>query len=122
AHERDDGTPGARARPRRGGSGVNVRWLRRGELIVLAGVACVVYSLFVRWYSGPGGNLSAWDTFGPGMALVLAAAAAGLALVVSTVTERTVALPVALGLGTLVLGLAGGIAAIVGGLRRTSHS
>jgi hypothetical protein len=101
---------------------VNVRWLRSGELIVLAGVACVVYSLFVRWYSGPGGNLSAWDTFGPGMALVLAAAAAGLALVVSTVTERTVALPVALGVWTVVLGLAGVIAAIVRVLERPSHS
>jgi hypothetical protein len=101
---------------------VNLRWLRSGELIVLAGVACVVYSLFVRWYQGPGATLDAWDTFGPGMALVLAAAAAGLALVVSTVTERTVALPVAISVWTVVVGLAGLIAAIVRVFERPAHS
>jgi hypothetical protein len=101
---------------------VGLRWLRIGELIVLAGVACIVYSLFVRWYEGPGGTLDAWDTFGPGMALILAAGAAGLALVVSTATERTVALPVALSVWSVVLGLAGVIAAIVRVLERPDHS
>jgi hypothetical protein len=101
---------------------VNLRWLRSGEVIVLAGVACVVYSLFVRWYQGPGGTLDAWDTFGPGMALVLAATAAGLALVVSTATERATALPVALGVWTVVLGLAGLIAALVRVFERPDHS
>jgi drug/metabolite transporter (DMT)-like permease len=101
---------------------VSVRRLRGGELIALVGVACVVSSLFVRWYEGPGGTLNAWDTFGPGMALVLAAGAAGLALVVSTVTERTVALPVAIAVWTVVLGLAGVIAAIVRVLERPNHS
>jgi drug/metabolite transporter (DMT)-like permease len=101
---------------------VDLRRLRIGELTALAGVACIVYSLFVRWYEGPGGTLDAWDTFGPGMALVLAAGAAGLALVVSTVAERTVALPVALAVWTVVLGLAGLIAAIVRVLERPDHA
>lgn len=101
---------------------MNVRWLRSGELIALAGVALVVTSLFLRWYEGPGGTLDAWDTFGPGMALVLAAAAAGLALVVSTVTERTVALPVSLAVWTVVIGVAGLVAAIVRVLERPGHS
>jgi drug/metabolite transporter (DMT)-like permease len=101
---------------------MNVRWLRSGELIALAGVALVVTSLFLRWYEGPGGTLDAWDTFGPGMALVLAAAAAGLALVVSTVTERTVALPVSLAVWTVVIGVAGLVAAIVRVLERPGNS
>lgn len=102
---------------------MSVRLPRSGELIALVGVACVVVSLFVRWYSGgPGGDLDAWDTFGPAMALVLAAAAAGLSLVLSTVTERTVALPVAIAVWTVVLGIAGVIAAIVRALERPDHS
>jgi hypothetical protein len=96
--------------------------LRLGELIVLAGAACVVSSLFVRWYEGPGGTLDAWDTFGPAVALVLATLAAGLALVVSTVTERAVALPVALGVWTVVIGVAGVIASLVRVLERPDHS
>ncbi|HEV2981472.1 MAG TPA: hypothetical protein VGX51_08570 [Solirubrobacteraceae bacterium] len=101
---------------------MNVRWLRSGELIVLAGVALVVSSLFLRWYEGPGGTLDAWDTFGPAMALVLAAAVAGLALVVSTVTERSTALPVAIGVWTVVIAIPGLVAAIVRVLERPDHS
>lgn len=101
---------------------MSLRWLRSGELIALAGVACVVVSLFERWYERLGVNLSAWDTFGPAMALLLAATAAALALVVGTITERSTALPVALGVWTVVLGVVGLVAAVVRVLERPDHA
>jgi hypothetical protein len=101
---------------------MSLRWLRSGELLALAGAAAVIVSLFLRWYDAPGGSLGAWDTFGPAVALLLAAVAAALALGVSTVTERSVALPVAIAVWCVLLGLIGLIAAIVRVLERPDHS
>jgi hypothetical protein len=99
-----------------------LRRLRAGELLVAAGVACVVVSLFEPWYEGAAGKLDAWDTFGPGVALLLAATSAGLALVVATLAERTVAVPVAAAVWTVLLGLLAVIAAIVRVLERPQHT
>jgi hypothetical protein len=87
--------------------------LRIGELLALAGGICVIVSLFVPWYGNAFGKLSAWDTFGPGLVLLIAAAAAALALVVSTLTERSTALPVAAGVWSTLFGIIAVIAAIV---------
>ena len=62
---------------------MNLRRLRAGELLALAG-AVLRDRLAVRAVvRSPVGNLDAWDTFGAAVVLMLAALCAGLALVVS---------------------------------------
>jgi len=95
---------------------------RAGELLALAGAVCVIVAMFLPWYQGATGRLDAWDTFGPAVVLLLLAAGAGLWLFLSTVAERSVALPVAVGVWTVVLGLIGLVSAIVRLLERPDHS
>jgi hypothetical protein len=52
---------------------MSLKRLRLGELLGLAGAICVIVSLFERSYEGPAGRLDAWNTFGPAVALLLAA-------------------------------------------------
>jgi hypothetical protein len=92
---------------------MSFRRLRLGELVALAGAVGLVISLVEPWYEGPIGKLDAWDTFGPGMALILACLCAALALVVSALSERSAALPVSSAVWSVLLGLIGLIAAIV---------
>ncbi len=101
---------------------MNVRQLRLGELVVLVGVVCLAGSLFVPWYSGSLGNLDAWDTFGPAMALLLACLCAGLAMLISALGERSTALPISAAVWCVLLGLIGLIAAIVRVLERPDHA
>jgi hypothetical protein len=96
--------------------------MRAGELLALLGAACVIVSLFEPWYEGASGRLDAWDTFGPAVVLLIAAACAALALAISTLTERSAALPVALGVWSVLLGLIAVIAAIVRVLERPDHA
>jgi len=98
------------------------RKVRAGELLVLAGAACVIVSLFVPSYESPAGTLDAWDTFGPGVALLLAATASAIGLFVATLTERSTAVPVASIVWTSLLGLIATIAAIVRVLERPDHA
>jgi hypothetical protein len=101
---------------------MNLRQLRAGELLGLAGAVCVIVSLFVPSYDSPIGHLSAWNTFGPGVALMLAAVCAALAMVLSAVTERSPALPVATAVWCVALGLAGTIAAVVRFIERPDNA
>jgi Na+-transporting NADH:ubiquinone oxidoreductase subunit NqrE len=101
---------------------VSVRRLRLGELLALAGAICIVVALTLPWYEGPQGKLSAWATFGPAVALLMLAAAAGIALALATVTERSTALPVAAAVWGTLLGFVGVIAAIVRVLERPQHA
>jgi drug/metabolite transporter (DMT)-like permease len=101
---------------------VSLRRLRLGELLALAGAICVIVSLFERWYENAYGNLSAWDTFGPAVVLLIAAAAAALGLVLSTITERSTALPVAAAVWSTLWGIIAVIAAIVRVLERPEHA
>ncbi len=96
--------------------------LRLGELLALAGAICVIVSLFERWYEGPTGTLDAWDTFGPGVVLLLAATAAALAMVASALTERSTALPVSTAVWCVLLGLLAVIAALVRVFERPDHA
>jgi hypothetical protein len=97
--------------------------LRAGELTVLAGIGCLIASLFLWWYETPSGNLDFWDTFGPAAVLMLAALAAGMAMVAAALFERdSPALPVATEVWALALGLIGTIAAIVRVLERPQHA
>lgn len=100
-----------------------LRRIRLGELVALLGVACVIASLLLPWYGGSTlGTLDAWDTFGPGLVLLIAAACAGLAMVASAVAERSAALPVSLAVWSVAVGLIGVIAAIVRVLERPQHA
>ena len=100
------------------GARVRARRLRGGELLALAGAICVIVSLFLPWYESAAGKLSAWDTFGPAVALLIAAAAAALALFISALTERSPALPVAIGVWSTLLAIAAVVAAVVRVLER----
>lgn len=101
---------------------MSLRWLRAGELLAGAGAACIVVSLLEPWYENASGKLDAWDTFGPTIVLLLVAACAGVALVLSTLTERSTALPVAIGVWSVLLGLLALIAAVVRVLERPDHA
>jgi hypothetical protein len=96
--------------------------MRFGELVVLIGAICVIVALGLRWYQAPSGNLSAWATFGPAVALLMIAALAGLVLVVTTVTERSTALPVAAAVWSTFFGILGVIAALVRLLERPDNA
>jgi len=106
----------------REGADMNFRQLRLGELLALVGAILVIVSLFVRSYEAPVGDLTAWNTFGPGVALLLAAACAALAMVISALTERSTALPVSIAVWSVLLGLIAVIAAIVRALERPDHA
>lgn len=88
----------------------------------MAGAACVIVSLFEPWYESAAGNLGAWDTFGASIVLLLVGVCAAVALVLSTLGERSSALPVSIGVWTVVLGLAAVIAAVVRVLERPDHA
>ncbi len=68
------------------------------------------------------GTLDAWDTFGVGVVLLIAAAAGGLWLFASTLAEHSVATPVAAAIWTIPLGIAAVIAAVVRLLERPGHA
>jgi hypothetical protein len=95
-----------------------VRRLRVGELTILLGVAGVVVALVLSWYRSPEGNLTAWDTFGPAVALLMLSALVGLVYVLATLTERTTAIPVAAMIWSVLFGAVGVVAAIVRLLER----
>jgi drug/metabolite transporter (DMT)-like permease len=101
---------------------MSLKRLRLGELLALAGAICVIVSLFERSYEAPVGSLDAWETFGPGVVLLLAAVCAALAMVLSALTERSPALPVSTAVWCVLLGFVAVIAAIVRALERPDHA
>jgi uncharacterized membrane protein HdeD (DUF308 family) len=82
----------------------------------------VIVSLLLPWYESAAGKLDAWDTFGPALVLLIVAAVAALGLVVSTVTERSTALPVAAAVWSTLFGTLAVIAAVVRVLERPDHA
>jgi H+/Cl- antiporter ClcA len=103
-------------------AGQRLRRLRVGELLALAGAICVIISLLLPWYEGASGSLSVWETFGPAAALLIAAALAALALVATTLAERSTALPVAAAVWSTLFAIAALIAAVVRLLERPDHA
>lgn len=101
---------------------MSLRRLRPGELIALLGAACVIVALTQPWYENSFTQLSAWETFGPTIVLLIAATAGALMLVVATITERSTALPVAAGVWSTLLGIIAAIAAIARVLERPDHA
>ncbi len=101
---------------------VSLRRLRSGELIALAGAICLIVALTLPWYENAQGKLSAWDTFGVAVALLILAAGSAIALVLATVTERTTAIPVAAAVWSTLFGILATIAALVRLLERPDHA
>jgi drug/metabolite transporter (DMT)-like permease len=101
---------------------MSLKRLRSGELLALVGAICVIVGLSERYYSGPAGNLTGWNTFGPGVVLLAAAVCAALAVVISALTERSTALPVSTAVWCVLLGLIAVIAALVRALERPEHA
>jgi hypothetical protein len=96
--------------------------LRLGELMALVGAVCVIVALTLPWYENLEGKLDAWDTFGLGVVLLMFSAAAVLVLVLTTVTERSTALPVAAAVWSTLFGMVAVIAAIVRLLERPHNA
>lgn len=101
---------------------MSLRRLRAGELLALAGAILVIVALTRPWYENAFTTLSAWETFGPAVALLIAATAAALALVISAITERSTALPVAAAVWSTLFGLIAVITAVVRLLERPDHA
>lgn len=101
---------------------MSLRRLRLGELLALAGSACVIISLLEPWYASAISQLDAWDTFGPALVLILAALCAALAMIISALSERSAALPVASAVWCVLLGLMAVPAAVVRILERPDHA
>jgi hypothetical protein len=102
---------------------MSLRRIRLGELLALLGATLVIVSLLLPWYGGSTlGTLSAWDTFGARLVLLIAAACAALAVVASALTERSTALPVSAAVWSVMVGLIGLIAAVVRVLERPDHA
>jgi hypothetical protein len=96
--------------------------LRAGELLALTGGALVIASLFVRAYQNGSGDLTAFDTFGVAVALLMLGAASALVLVFMTLTERSPALPIGAAVWTTLLGLIATVAGVVRVLERPEHA
>jgi hypothetical protein len=92
---------------------MNLRRLRSGELIALLGAACLIVSFTLPWYSGPQGRLTAWDTFGPAVVLLLLSTVLALALAIANLAERSPAVPVALAIWGVLFGFVASVAAVV---------
>jgi hypothetical protein len=101
---------------------VRLRAIRVGELVAACGSGLVIASLLLPWYESPAGRLDAWDTFGPGIALLLAALCSALAMFVSALTERGTALPIATAVWCVPLGLLGVVSAVVRVTERPDHA
>jgi hypothetical protein len=103
-------------------AGQGLTRLRLGELLALLGALCVIVSLFLPWYEGATGSLSAWDAFGPAVALLIVAAVAALGLFAATLIERSTALPVAGAVWSTLFAIVAVIAAVVRLLERPDHA
>jgi hypothetical protein len=84
---------------------MELRRLRLGELLALAGAIALLVAMFLPWYRGAAGGLTAWDEFGVVDVLIVIAVAVALFLAVATATERSTALPVAAAVWTTVWGI-----------------
>lgn len=99
--------------------------VRSGELLALAGAACVGVSLALPWYDGPSGSgaqAGAWSTFGAGLALMIFSAALAVVLVLANLRKGSPAIPVAAAVWSSAFGIVGTIAALVRVLDRPAGS
>ena len=74
---------------------IDLSRMRLGELLATLGALALAVCTFLPWYRTPAGGLTAWNTFGASDVLIVIAVLGGLVLAFTTLTERSVALPVA---------------------------
>jgi hypothetical protein len=91
-----------------------LRRLRLGELLAAPSGLLLGVAMFLPWYRFASGNLDAWSSFTVVEVLVAPAGLAAVALTWVALTSDSPALPVALAVWTLVLGL---VASVGIGLR-----
>jgi hypothetical protein len=86
-----------------------MRRVRTGEIVCGAAGIVLLASMFLGWYSvsGRDDSLTAWGAFSVVDVLIAIVALLGIALALSEVVGRGPALPVALGVVTTTLSLAG---------------
>jgi hypothetical protein len=85
-----------------------MRRVRAGDIVVGASALVLSVALFRTWYTVPSARLlNAWEAFGVIDILLALIALLGIALALSQVVGRGPALPVAIGVITTTLGLAG---------------
>jgi hypothetical protein len=77
---------------------VDLRRLRHGEWIAGISGAVLLVSLFLDWYSAPGGvSANAWESFSVTDVLFAVTGLFGLALAIGAATQRSPAVPQAVG-------------------------
>jgi hypothetical protein len=101
---------------------VSLRRIRPGELLAAVGAVCAIVALTLPWYENAEGKLTAWNTFGPAVVLLILATIAALVLFFATLTQSSPALPVATGVWSVLFALIGLVATIVRVLERPDHA
>jgi hypothetical protein len=93
---------------------VDLRRLRHGEWIAgVSGVALLV-SLFLDWYSGPGGaSANGWESFSVTDVLLAISALWGIALALGAATQRSPAVPQAVGQLTVPFAFVAAVAVVI---------
>jgi hypothetical protein len=86
---------------------VDLRRLRAGEWLALAGGVLLLVSLALPWYQADGGDVSGYEAFSIVDILLVVVAAVAIALAVLQATQTTQALPVAFGVLTVTVGVIG---------------
>jgi hypothetical protein len=101
---------------------MSLRRIRPGELLAAVGAVCAIVALTLPWYENAEGKLTAWNTFGPAVVLLILATIAALVLFFATLTQSSPALPVATGVWSVLFALIGLVATIVRVLERPDHA
>jgi len=69
--------------------------IRAGDVVAGVGGVALLVVMFLPWYGGVDGDQTAWQAFSVVLVFLVVTALLGFALLVTTVFERTPALPVA---------------------------
>jgi len=91
--------------------------IRPAELLALTAGALLAVALFLPWYEFPSGQEDAWRALPVSAVPAALAALLALALVATTLTQRSAALPLMVAVATTLLGL---LASVVVAVRATS--
>jgi hypothetical protein len=92
---------------------VDLRRLRPADALALAGAVLLVVALFAPWFDEAGGRENAWQALTIAAVPAALEAVASVALAAVTVTQRSPALPLALAVCTIAVGLATSVLVVV---------
>src|SRR3954454_1881451 len=98
---------------------VDLRRVRHGEWIAGVSGAVLLVALFLDWYSSDGGaSANGWESFTVTDVLLAVAALFGIALAVGAATQRSPAVPQAVGQLTVPVALVAAVAVVIQALSR----